>query len=63
MNVILKTEWIYGMSLFKDQNEARLQIARMIAFYNKERPHMSIGMKKPMEVYYGEVPGECLWKK
>lgn len=51
------------MSLFKDEEHAREQIAEMIAFYNNERPHMSIGMKKPMDVYYGEVPGEALWKK
>ena len=63
MNGILKTEWIYGMSLFKDEEHAREQIAETIAFYNNERPHMSIGMKKPMDVYYGEVPGETLWKK
>lgn len=63
MNGILKTEWIYGMSLFEDEQDARLQIAQMIDFYNNERPHMSIGMKKPLEVYYGEEPGKCLWKK
>lgn len=63
MNGILKTEWIYGMSLFKNENDARGQIAEMIEFYNNERPHMSLGMKKPMDVYYGEVPGKCLWKK
>ena len=27
------------------------------------RPHMSIGNKKPMDVYNGEVPGKNLWKK
>lgn len=63
MNGILKTEWIYGMALFKDEDDARMQIAKMIEFYNNERPHMSIGMKKPMDVYYGEVPGKCVWKK
>ena len=25
--------------------------------------HMSIGNKKPMDVYNGEVPGKNLWKK
>lgn len=63
MNGILKTEWIYGMSLFPSQEQAEKEIARMIDFYNYERPHMSIGMKKPMDVYQGEVPGENLWKK
>lgn len=63
MNDILKTEWIYGMSLFKDGNQARVQIAQMIEFYNNDRPHMSIGMKKPMDIYYGEAPEKCQWKK
>lgn len=51
------------MALFKDEEDARMQIAGMIDFYNNERPHRSIGMKKPMDVYSGEVPGKCLWKK
>ncbi len=63
MNGILKTEWIYGMSLFSSQEHAAKEIARIIDFYNYERPHMSIGMKKPMDVYQGEVPGNNLWKK
>lgn len=63
MNGTLKNEWIYAMSLFSLEEDARMQIAGMIDFYNNERPHMSIGMKKPMDVYSGEVPGKCLWKK
>ncbi|GAE86675.1 IS3 family transposase [Bacteroides reticulotermitis] len=63
MNGILKTEWIYGISLFKNEEQARQRIGQMIQFYNYDRPHMSIGMKKPMDVYEGEVPGENLWKK
>lgn len=39
------------------------EIRRMIDFYNKKRLHMSIGMKKPSDVYYGEVPGPNLWHK
>lgn len=63
MNGILKTEWIYGMSLFSSEEQAREKIAQMISFYNYERPHMSIGMKKPMDVYGGEIPGKNLWKR
>jgi len=63
MNGILKTEWIYGMTLFESPQDAANQIGRMIDFYNYQRPHMSIGMKKPMDVYQGEVPGENLWKR
>lgn len=63
MNGILKTEWIYATSLFESEKQARDEIAGMIQFYNYQRPHMSIGMKKPMEVYQGEIPGKNLWKK
>lgn len=63
MNGILKTEWIYATSLFSSEEHARQEISRMIEFYNYHRPHMSIGMKKPMEVYAGHLPGENLWKK
>ena len=35
----------------------------MIRFYNEIRPHMSIGMLTPMEVYRGAEPGKNLWKK
>lgn len=63
MNGILKTEWIYGSALFKSEQQAREKIAQMIQFYNYQRPHMSIGMKKPMDVYEGQVPGKNLWKK
>lgn len=62
MNGILKEEWIYGMSLFHSREQAQQEISKMIDFYNYERPHMSIGMKKPMDVYEGQVPGENLWK-
>ena len=63
MNGILKTEWIYGMRLFPNRDEAEKEIGAMIDFYNHERPHMSIGMKKPMDVYRGEAPGPNLWKR
>lgn len=63
MNGILKSEWIYDMPLFRNEEQARQQIEQMIYFYNYQRPHMSIGMKKPMNVYQGEVPGKNLWKK
>ncbi len=63
INGILKTEWIYGMELFESEEHARTEISKMIHFYNYMRPHMSVGMKKPMDVYDGEMPGENLWKK
>lgn len=62
-NGILKTENIYLKEMFHDFEEAKREIARSITFHNWQRPHMSIGMKKPMEVYRGETPGKKLWKK
>lgn len=62
VNGILKEEWIYKRTLFKDEQEARAEIQAMIRFYNWERPHMSIGMEKPMEVYQGKESGKNLWK-
>ena len=63
MNGILKDEWIYHQAMFRDYEEALSEIGREIDFYNNVRPHMSIGNKKPMDVYEGEVPGPNLWKK
>ena len=63
MNGILKDEWIHHQAMFRDHEEAAHEIGAMIDFYNNVRPHMSIGNKKPMDVYEGEVPGRNLWKK
>ena len=63
MNGILKVEWIYHQELFANYREAEQGISDMIHFYNYIRPHMSIGMKTPMEVYRGAEPGKNLWKK
>ena len=49
--------------MFRDYEEALCEIGREIDFYNNVRPHMSIGNKKPMDVYSGEAPGKNLWKK
>lgn len=63
MNGILKDEWIYHQTMFSNYEEALWEIGLMIDFYNNVRPHMSIGNKKPWNVYEGEVPGKNLWKK
>ena len=63
MNGILKDEWLYHQAMFSSYDEALREIGRMIDFYNNVRPHMSIGMKKPLNVYAGEVPGKNMWKK
>ena len=62
-NGILKTENIYLNEMYRDYGQAKAEISAAIAFHNWKRPHMSIGMKRPMEVYRGEEPGRKLWKK
>ena len=49
--------------MYRDYAQAKAEISAAIAFHNWKRPHMSIGMKRPMEVYRGEEPGRKLWKK
>ena len=49
--------------MFSNYEEALWEIGLMIDFYNNVRPHMSIGNKKPWNVYEGEMPGKNLWKK
>lgn len=51
VNGIIKQEWIYRMKRFKDLEDAREQIGKIIEFYNNERPHMSNGMLTPAEMH------------
>lgn len=62
-NGILKTEKLYLEDMYLDYEHAKLEIEKAIAFHNYQRPHMSIGMKIPMNVYRSEEPGKNLWKK
>lgn len=62
-NGTFKVEWIYQQEMYQDYANAYEEISKMIEFYNYRRPHMSIGMKCPMDVYNGEEPGKNLWKK
>lgn len=62
-NGTFKVEWIYQQEMYRDYDQANMEISKAIAFYNYKRPHMSIGMKCPMDVYRGEQPGRNLWKK
>lgn len=63
LNGIFKVEWIYQQQMYRDFEQAYMEITAMIAFYNNKRPHMSIGLKCPMEVYTGQPPGKNLWKR
>ena len=62
-NGIFKVEWIYEQEMYRDKEQAINEINRMIDFYNNRRPHMSIGMECPMEVYKDKLPGKNLWRK
>lgn len=50
MNGILKSEFNLD-SVFTDLNEARKATRQAIETYNTQRPHMSIGMKMPQDLY------------
>lgn len=45
-NGILKTEWLYRMTI-PTRKACKKELTRIIAFYNDERPHMSIGNQTP----------------
>ncbi len=50
VNGILKDEFNLDAT-FKSIEQARQAGAQAINTYNKKRPHMAIGMKKPVELY------------
>lgn len=62
-NATFKVEWIYQQKMYHDYDQAYHELSKAIHFYNFKRPHMSIGMKCPMDVYRGEEPGRNLWKR
>jgi len=62
VNGILKQEWGLNDRLASIV-DCQEQVARAIACYNDLRPHMSIGMMRPSEVYSGQPPGQPMWHK
>lgn len=50
VNGILKTEWIYVKS-YPDRKACETDLVNIVAFYNNQRPHMSIGYKTPSVVH------------
>lgn len=54
----LKYEEVYVKN-YQSPREARQEIARYIDFYNRERPHQSLGYRTPFEVYTA-VPDDSL---
>lgn len=62
VNGIIKQEMIYRESRFRNLTEARHRISRFIDFYNNKRPHMSIKMKTPAEVYGCKNDNISTWR-
>lgn len=60
-NGILKTEWLYKMQI-PNIVSCREELTRIISFYNAERPHMSIGMQTPNEVYHQTGEQKRCWR-
>ena len=52
----LKYEEVYLKS-YDSMNEARINIGLYIEFYNRERPHQSLGYRTPDEVHWAEEEG------
>ena len=47
INGIIKVERIYRQPRFKSRKDAQEKLAKIIDFYNKQRPHMSNKMLTP----------------
>lgn len=60
-NGILKTEWLYKMNI-PTREACRIELERIISFYNTERPHMSIGMQTPDVVHSQTGPQKQCWR-
>jgi len=64
INGILKDEWLYQMT-FKTKRSSVVQLYNVIRIYNEMRPHLSLGMQTPEQVYKNKTPREMpkkLWK-
>lgn len=55
----VKYENIYLRS-YENSDNARKGLAEYFTFYNTQRPHSSLGMKTPYEVYHGSKPSTFL---
>ena len=62
VNGILKGEWLNDLRL-KDIDDCRKELIRIIAFYNDERPHMSVDMRTPSIAHAANKKFRSRWKK
>ena len=60
-NGILKSEWLYKMSI-PTREICKVELARIIDFYNTQRPHMSIGWQTPEQVHGQHGEQKRCWK-
>lgn len=61
VNGILKGEYLECYQV-EHIEEARLLVEKVVMLYNEERPHMSIGNKKPNEIHQTYLKTEKVWK-
>ena len=61
VNGILKTEWLYDMSL-KNVVDAKKAVKQIINIYNSERPHSSVQMLTPNQAHQMTGTLKRLWK-
>ena len=61
VNGILKTEWLYQMTL-KSIHQAQMAIDRIVYLYNNIRPHESVGNMTPAASRRAPNPPKKLWK-
>jgi len=60
-NGILKSEWLYKMTIPTCES-CKVELARIIDFYNTRRPHMSIGWQTPEQAHYQCGEQQRCWK-
>lgn len=61
VNGILKTEWLYQMTLTSER-QAKESIDRIVYLYNNVRPHGSVGNMTPAAARMATCPPRKLWK-
>ena len=60
-NGILKSEWLYKMTI-PTREVCKLELCRIIDFYNTQRPHMSIGWQTPEQAHNQCGEQQRCWK-
>jgi len=61
VNGILKDEYLDDYQV-ESITEAKDLLGRVVSLYNEQRPHMSIGNKKPSDIHSNNQKTEKLWK-